>query len=316
MGGGNSHQRAVQKASNKKSGTQTPQNRANNSPVPLSESSTKHARERWTALAGAILLTVALPIAIDQGYFRYNAYALPCLGLAAVILYAGFIGTSKSFLRIATRVLQWRPIAGPSLCIGLLALVSGVVGAGFWFALQASKKHVASELGRDTQTQAAHRLTGYMQFSGLVPMHDYSTIAVEKIIGFNLSLTNHGPDPVQKMTWASGIAVIGVRGTNPMAIVPELRKRTDKLFESARQRGEQGISLGVGQNVYRTELTDPLTDKDVREILGGTFRIVVYARSKWKDSEGFDGEMESCEWLQRPTRQLEHQYLAWHTCPQ
>ena len=54
------------------------------------------SRERWGALAGAVLLTIALPIGIDQGYFRHNAYALPVLGLVALLVYLGLFITSKT----------------------------------------------------------------------------------------------------------------------------------------------------------------------------------------------------------------------------
>jgi len=42
----------------------------------------------------AIVLTLALPVALDQGYFRYNPYILPILGLIAVLLYLGLAVTS------------------------------------------------------------------------------------------------------------------------------------------------------------------------------------------------------------------------------
>jgi uncharacterized RDD family membrane protein YckC len=51
-------------------------------------------RERMATWAAAIVLTLALPVALDQGYFRYNPYILPILGLIAVLLYLGLAVTS------------------------------------------------------------------------------------------------------------------------------------------------------------------------------------------------------------------------------
>jgi hypothetical protein len=43
------------------------------------------------------LLTIAYPIAIDQGYLHYNKWALPVLGLVAAILYLTFFFTTATF---------------------------------------------------------------------------------------------------------------------------------------------------------------------------------------------------------------------------
>jgi hypothetical protein len=102
-------------------------------------------RERWTALAGAILLTIALPIAIDQGYFRYNPYVLPWLSVGAALLYIGFAVTSRPVTRRLSLLIRKGTIMGPTLCIGLFAVTGALVGTSFWLALQASKGHVAAE---------------------------------------------------------------------------------------------------------------------------------------------------------------------------
>jgi hypothetical protein len=99
-------------------------------------------RERILGLALAILLTCALPISIDQGYFRYNAYVLPCLGLSAAILYLIFISTIPAVKDYVRQVFALNRIAAALL--GSLALVIVVVGlaVGFRFAFHRSEEHV------------------------------------------------------------------------------------------------------------------------------------------------------------------------------
>ena len=118
-------------------------------------------RERWAALAGAIVLTLVLPIAIDQGYVRYNAYLLPILGLLACILYVAFFATGEWASGIRNGVVARYRYVGLILTICSGCLVGGLVAYGWYVALDASKKHVASlrvserpgERPQETQTQ-------------------------------------------------------------------------------------------------------------------------------------------------------------------
>jgi len=98
-------------------------------------------RERIGALAGAILLTVALPIAIDQGYFRYNVWALPSLGLVTALLYLGFFVTGS-------RCWEWWNNRRGLTLVGIIIAVLAIVGA-WWVALGKSKQHVAVLISKD-----------------------------------------------------------------------------------------------------------------------------------------------------------------------
>jgi hypothetical protein len=90
------------------------------------------------------LLTVALPIAIDQGYFRYSRAALPLLGLLAVLLYAGFSVTSKWFCSF------WR--VHRNYAITLLIVIVVVIAVGFGVAYKKSSEHIAELLKKDAQS--------------------------------------------------------------------------------------------------------------------------------------------------------------------
>jgi len=101
-------------------------------------------RERLGALAGAIVITIALPIAIDQGYVRDNPYLLPALGLVAALLYVRFFVTSDTFIKLANSFYAKR--SKLSLIVFIIAFV--IVGASLTvaerFAINKSKEHIAS----------------------------------------------------------------------------------------------------------------------------------------------------------------------------
>ncbi len=92
-------------------------------------------RARWGTAAGAVILTIALPIAIDQGYFRYNSHILPILGLLAVCLYAALFVTTTRF-RLFFKQARVRS------ALTIFALLVAI-GVGATFAIKFSKVHVA-----------------------------------------------------------------------------------------------------------------------------------------------------------------------------
>ncbi len=116
----------------------------------------EHKTARWATLGGAILLTIALPIAIDQGYLRYNAYALPLLGLVAVLLYLGFV-------LFHPKVIEWIRLRKLfSVFIVLIVIVTQ--GILFRVVLSKSQQHVAEQMRRD-QPQETQKNIGKVKDS-------------------------------------------------------------------------------------------------------------------------------------------------------
>jgi hypothetical protein len=116
-------------------------------------------RKRVATCLGAIVLSIWIPVAIDQAYFRYNTYILPVVGLAAIILYLGLLRTSKPVhgyvtalhARFAGKPLPYLVIVGG--CMGLIILL---VGGGEWLAIRASEAHVARIRKIDEGALLAH----------------------------------------------------------------------------------------------------------------------------------------------------------------
>jgi hypothetical protein len=103
------------------------------------------SRRRAAALAGAILLTISLPIAIDQGYFRYSPYVLPCLSLVAVALYLGLFVTSLWVKSKLNWTIQRLPIIVSFFIFLTFAGVVGVLSwSGFTLFLTSTKAHIAA----------------------------------------------------------------------------------------------------------------------------------------------------------------------------
>jgi hypothetical protein len=108
-------------------------------------------RKRILGLATAIIITIALPISIDHGYFRYSVYALPCLGLCAAILYVTSILTIPAVRGYGHQVLAINRAAGIALLGVLLAILLGGMGLSFRLALNISKLHVEEAHNADVR---------------------------------------------------------------------------------------------------------------------------------------------------------------------
>src|ERR1035438_4402125 len=78
-------------------------------------------RERIIALASAVVMTIALPIAIDQGYFRYNVWALPCLGMCAFLIYIGVFISAPAVRSYAHDLMKFNR----ALCIAVMVILVG-----------------------------------------------------------------------------------------------------------------------------------------------------------------------------------------------
>lgn len=97
-------------------------------------------QKRLAAWAGAIVLTIGLPIAIDQGYFRHNAYALPLLGLVAALLYFTLIVTTGAYIRF------WYCYPGWSFVVALAMIC--MLGGSVYLSTTYSRRHVAELMER------------------------------------------------------------------------------------------------------------------------------------------------------------------------
>jgi len=116
-------------------------------------------RKRIAGWLAAIVLSIWIPVAIDQAYFRYNAYILPVIGLVAAILYAFLIITSPN---IAKKIHSFHSSFGTVHPWNYLAVIGAsgaiivvVLGIGEWYAIRKSKEHVATLKKTDLLTDKA-----------------------------------------------------------------------------------------------------------------------------------------------------------------
>lgn len=110
-------------------------------------------RERLLMIGTAVLMTIALPISIDQGYFRYNAYVLPILGLVAASLYIVFLLTMPAVKEYGRQIHAVNRRIGKCLGILLLVILLCCLTEGFHVALDKSKTYVEEAHKADAATR-------------------------------------------------------------------------------------------------------------------------------------------------------------------
>jgi hypothetical protein len=99
-------------------------------------------RRGLSALATGILISLAVPTFIDQGYLRYKAWAVPCLVLFAIILYAISALFTPAVQSYGRRIIGIGRRAGIALFIVLLVVFLAVVTGCSWLVLSWSRQHV------------------------------------------------------------------------------------------------------------------------------------------------------------------------------
>jgi hypothetical protein len=102
-------------------------------------------------IASFLLVVIAYPVFVDQGWFRYNAYLLPCLMFLCILIYAVRLATSFQCRELAKALIFKVPIFASflifSAAIGLFALL---FVQGLRFSIGVSKNHIARLLQKDS----------------------------------------------------------------------------------------------------------------------------------------------------------------------
>jgi hypothetical protein len=93
------------------------------------------------------MLSIWLPIALAQNYFRYNAYILPVCGLALALLCTLLILTGKTVSEKIHAFHQGfgtrKPLEYFLVIAGIGGLLLLVLGGGEWYVIRKSAEHVA-----------------------------------------------------------------------------------------------------------------------------------------------------------------------------
>jgi hypothetical protein len=104
-------------------------------------------RKRVAGWAAAGVVTIWIPVAIDQSSFRHNAYLLPVVGLGVVLLYAGLTLTSPAISEKIRALHQGFGTVDPLRYLLTIAASGGaliaLLGGGELYAIHKSQQHVA-----------------------------------------------------------------------------------------------------------------------------------------------------------------------------
>lgn len=104
-------------------------------------------KKRVAGWLGVVVLSLCIPIAIDQGLFRYNAYILPVFGILAAVLCLGLLITSRPSqhrIRILHARFSKTPLAHALIVGGCMGTLILLMVLGGWLAIRSSKSHVAT----------------------------------------------------------------------------------------------------------------------------------------------------------------------------
>jgi hypothetical protein len=76
--------------------------------------------------------------------------------------------------------------------------------------------------------------------------------------------------------------------------------------------------VGIGNNVWQSVFTAPLSNAEYNGLFDGSERIYVVSWCGWKDDEGTRGYVFDCQWLQALPKNNNNSYLTsdliWHSC--
>jgi hypothetical protein len=108
----------------------------------------KWNRRRISAIAGALVLAIWIPVALAQNYFRYNAWILPVTGLLAVLFYGVLAVTAPSASAKINDFHRGFGTANPLRYLAVIAVIGGsliaLLGGGEWYAIRKSQAHVVA----------------------------------------------------------------------------------------------------------------------------------------------------------------------------
>ncbi|WAC06217.1 MAG: hypothetical protein OS130_08030 [Thermodesulfobacteriota bacterium] len=101
-------------------------------------------RKQSKKVAGGIILTLGIPIAFYQEYFKYNPYLLPIIGFVAILFYLWAFITWDKFYKWEWYFYSRSKMISLVIFIVIGSCVGAMLGAAEWFAIHKSKEHVLS----------------------------------------------------------------------------------------------------------------------------------------------------------------------------
>jgi hypothetical protein len=148
---------------------------------------------------------------------------------------------------------------------------------------------------------------GFVQLVGMPVFLNHGQIAAGVPISLNVYLAVRGTEPVYKVSKKFGISLMPVTASNAGEINKKMRTALRKYEHSK----VTIPSLGVDNGVWATLSTDPLAQRDVEDIMGGTLRLYILGWSHWENALH---DLEFCMWLQAPSTPQVEGTAVWHNC--
>jgi len=212
----------------------------------------------------------------------------------------------------------------PRITKFLLAVLSVVlIGIGAWDIWKIKGDKSWSNLlsqerrSRDAKSQEiAQSPTGFLQFDRIEIRQETSYLAAGKQFGGNFYSRNPGPTRVFNAYGYSKSFVMEV-GDDTDRLVQSLFEQQIRAIREDYLAGKiKGPEQGIGQGLWTTVLTEPLTQEQVDGILKGTVRIYFVTWLAWSDQQGGKDFSYDCRWLQGYTLKAPYKEreIVWHYC--
>ena len=157
---------------------------------------------------------------------------------------------------------------------------------------------------------------GFLQFDRIEILQDYSYLAPGKQFGGDFYSRNPGPGRVFNAYGYSQAFIADVDEETDHRVRILFDQKISPIRAQYLEGKIKGPEEGVGQGIWTTVLTHPLTQGELEGILKGTTRIYYVSWLAWTDSEGHKASAYDCRWLQAHTLAAPYKKedIVWHFC--
>jgi hypothetical protein len=150
-----------------------------------------------------------------------------------------------------------------------------------------------------TPDDKANAPLGYLQIGEISPGLGFSTIAVGRVIGLLVEFENKSTEAVTNVHNFGSVNLVGM--ADPSAeqrVQEEFKQHQQRVHENSRRL--KGEDIGIGQHGFNGGKTEPLTQKDVDDVMRGTIRIYLQVWASWSDMHRNTGHLSQCWWIEMP----------------
>ncbi len=157
-------------------------------------------------------------------------------------------------------------------------------------------------------------IPGYLQLDRREFVFGNATLEVGKSLHENLHFVNHGMTPVRDAHLWPMLTYVDVKANGPDSDI-KMQKLWNKAIDVAwnRWKNSGGQAIGVGQEMWQTAVSEPLTQLELDGLANGDGKLYVLATAVWRENRKRKDWLV-CEWTTNLTFPAALNSAAWHYC--